>query len=102
MRPWHRGNRRQLLAEPHLGLVVEVGPRHVEELLRLIDDGLDDIIDMRYHTTAHAKIAGTAVTNNRHLARIIGVNRAHYAANCGRTNIQADKRSIVICIVHMP
>ena len=32
-----------LLGEPHLRLVVEVGPRHVQELLRLLDDGGDDL-----------------------------------------------------------
>ena len=32
-----------LLGQPHLRLVVEVGPRHVQELLRLVDDGRDDV-----------------------------------------------------------
>ena len=43
VRPRHRRNRRQLLRQPHLRLVVEVGARHVQELLRLLDDGLHDL-----------------------------------------------------------
>ena len=38
-----RRDRVELLAEPHLRLVVEVRARHVQELLRLIDDGGDDV-----------------------------------------------------------
>ena len=38
-----RRDRRQLFREPHLRLVVEVRPRHVDELLRLIGDRLDDV-----------------------------------------------------------
>ena len=38
-----RDDRRELLGESHLRLVVEVGPRHVQELLRLIGDRLDDV-----------------------------------------------------------
>ena len=38
-----RRDRVDLLAEPHLRLVVEVRARHVQELLRLIDDGGDDV-----------------------------------------------------------
>ena len=35
--------RRQLFGQPDLRLVVEVRPRHVDELLRLLGDGLDDL-----------------------------------------------------------
>ena len=37
-----RRDRRELLREPHLRLVVEVGARHVQELLRLLGDRADD------------------------------------------------------------
>ena len=36
-------SRREFLGEPDLRLVVEVRPRHVDELLRLLGDRLDDI-----------------------------------------------------------
>ena len=39
----HRRDLGQLLGEPHLRLVVEVRARHVEEALRLVDDGLHDL-----------------------------------------------------------
>ena len=32
-----------LLGQPHLRLVIEVGARHVQELLRLLDDRGDDL-----------------------------------------------------------
>ena len=38
-----RHERRQFLREAHLRLVVEVRPRHVDELRRLVGDGLDDL-----------------------------------------------------------
>ncbi len=38
-----RDDAADLLGQPHLRLVVEVGPRHVQELLRLLDDGGDDV-----------------------------------------------------------
>ena len=41
--PVDRRDRRQLLGEPHLRLVVEVGARHVQELLRLLGDRRDDV-----------------------------------------------------------
>ena len=37
-----RRDGRELLRQPHLRLVVEVGPRHVQELLRLIGDRFHD------------------------------------------------------------
>src|SRR5437764_14385543 len=37
-----RRDRRELLRQPHLRLVVEVGPRHVQEFLRLLGDRLYD------------------------------------------------------------
>ena len=39
----NRRDRGELLRQPHLRLVVEVGARHVQELLRLIGDRLDDV-----------------------------------------------------------
>ena len=59
VRTRHRRNRRQLLAEPHLRLVVEVGARHVQELLRLVDDRLHDV-GMRVAGGGHGN-AGRAV-----------------------------------------
>ena len=41
--PVDRHDRRELLGQPHLWLVVEVRPRHVDELLRLLGDGLDHL-----------------------------------------------------------
>ena len=41
--PVDRRDRGQLLGQPHLRLVVEVGARHVQELLRLLGDGADDV-----------------------------------------------------------
>ena len=38
-----RDDRRELFGQPDLGLVVEVRPRHVQEALGLIDDGLHDL-----------------------------------------------------------
>ena len=38
-----RRDRRELLGQPHLRLVVEVGARHVQELLRLLGDRRDDV-----------------------------------------------------------
>ena len=43
VRAGHRRDRRQLLAEPHLQLVVEVGAGHVQELACLLDDRRDDV-----------------------------------------------------------
>ena len=40
---FNRDERRHFLREPHLRLVVEIGPRHVDELRRLIGNGLDDV-----------------------------------------------------------
>ena len=41
--PAERRQRRHLLAQLHLRLVVEVGARHVQELLRLVDDRRDHL-----------------------------------------------------------
>ena len=57
VRAGHRRNRRQLLAEPHLQLVVEVGAGHVQELARLLDDGRDDL-GMRVAGGRHGDAGG--------------------------------------------
>jgi hypothetical protein len=41
--PRHRNDAGHFLAEPCLQLVIEIGPRHVQELLRLLDNRLHHI-----------------------------------------------------------
>jgi hypothetical protein len=112
--PVDRHDARQLLGEPHLRLVVEVGPRHVDELPSLIDDRRDHL-GVRHAGRIH-RDAGRAVEKpvavdvlhhgpfaaGDHERIVAGVRRRHELpiAVDDRLRLGARERRLYIWCVH--
>ena len=114
LRPAERRQRRHLLAQLHLRLVVEVGARHVQELLRLLDDRLHHLrmrvaggVDGDAGGAVEEDVAvdvlhGGAAAPGHHERIAAGVGRRHHLAVAldDRPGLGARQRGLELWRVH--